>query len=140
MLQKGVQPYWLRPYNTGRRKGSRNKPRPKPPALIELRPLELTPADEALMEAPATAEELAELGCHFRDIRRQKDRRRRHLRRYQPWKLAGGFIRPNRQGPEKPQRVLPEDPVSLEDPDEESPGISLADLGIDLKALRRSPR
>jgi hypothetical protein len=43
-------------------------------------------------------------------------------------------------GPAKLERVLPEDPVPVEDPDDESPGLSLADFGIDLAALRRSLR
>jgi hypothetical protein len=138
LLKKGVQPWWLRSFNTGRKKGSRNKPRPPLPELIELRSLNLTAADAELLSYRTTPEESEELVCHLLDIRRQKDRRRRHLQRYQPWRLAGGFIRPNRMGPAKLERVLPEDPVALEDPDEESPSISLADLGIDPTALRRS--
>jgi hypothetical protein len=102
----------------------------------------VTEADEALLENPPTLEEAEELVCHLLDIRRQKERRRRYLRRYQPWRLAGGVIPPDQKCPEKPHRVLPENPVPLkdpdEDPDEESPGISLADFGIDLAALRRS--
>jgi hypothetical protein len=138
-LEKGVQPYWLTPYNTGRKKGSRNKPRPPLPELIELRSPEVTDADLALLEDPPTAEEIDELLCHFLDIRRQRERRLKYLKRYQPWRLAGGFIRPARKGPEALQRVLPEDPVPLEDPDEESPNF-LADFGIDVEALRRSLR
>jgi hypothetical protein len=139
LLQKGVQPPWLRPYNTGRKKGSKNKPRPKEPELIELRFLNLTAADADLLSSPPTPEETEELTCHLLDIRRQRDRRLKYLRRYQPWRLAGGFIRPDRKGPVKPQRVLPEDPVPREDPDEESPNF-LAGFGIDLAALRRSLR
>jgi hypothetical protein len=139
LLRKGVQPHWLKPFNKGRKPGSRNKPRPPLPELIELRFLELTPADEALMADPPTSEEMEELTCHLRDIRRQRDRRLKYLRRYQPWRLAGGFIRPARKGPEKLQRVLPEDPVPLEDPDEESPNF-LAEFGIDVEAIRRSLR
>ena len=88
LLRKGVQPPWLEPFNKGRKKGSRNKPRPKEPELIELRFLELTPSDEALMASPPTPEETEELICHFRDIRRQRDRWLKYVRRYQPWRLA----------------------------------------------------
>jgi hypothetical protein len=138
LLRKGVQPPWLKPFNRGRKPGSRNKPRPPLPELIELRSLKLTEADEALLEDRPTLEEAEELTCHLLDIRRQRPRWVKYVRRYQPWRLAGGFIRPDRKVPEKLQRVLPEDPVPVEDPDEESPGVSLADFGIDLTALYRS--
>jgi hypothetical protein len=140
LLRRGVQPPWLKPFNKGRKPGSRNKPRPPLPELIELRLLEVTEADVALLEDPLRAEELAELTCHLLDIRRQRPRWLKHVRRYQPWRLADGFIRPVEKGPAKPQRVVPEDPVPLEDPDEESPSFSFADFGIDPAALRRSLR
>jgi hypothetical protein len=104
-LQKGVQPCWLGPYNTGRRKGSKNKPRPKPPALIELRLLDLTAADADLLSSPPTTEEADELICHLLDIRRQEDRRRRHLRRYQPWRLIGQALRQDRWPQRDPARI-----------------------------------
>jgi hypothetical protein len=122
LLRKGVQPPWLKPYNTGRKRGSKNRPKPKEPELIELRFLELTPADEALMAAPPTPEETEELICHFRDIRRQRDRWLRYVRRYQPWRLIGGFNR-NRQGPKGLGRRRE---LASKDPDQTSVCLSLA--------------
>jgi len=96
--------------------------------------LELTPADEALMAAPPTPEEIDELACHLRDIRRQKEEQRRYRQRYPPRRAIVGFVR---QRPKGLQRVFPEDPVPLEDSDDESPSFYLAELGIDPTKIRR---
>jgi hypothetical protein len=104
LLRKGVQPPWLKPYNTGRKRGSRNRPKPKEPELIQLRVLEVTPEDEVLMAAPATPEETEELACHLRDIRRQRKRWLKYLRRYQPWRLLDQAFRSNPERLEMRQR------------------------------------
>jgi hypothetical protein len=87
-LVRGVQPPWLSPYNLGRRRGSRNRPKPGAPELIHLRLFEPSEANEALLGDPPepTSDEMDELMCHLLDIRRQRQRWQRYVKRYQPWR------------------------------------------------------
>lgn len=80
------QPCWLAPFNKGRRKGSRNKPKPVEPKLICLRFFEPSSQDEELLAAPLSQDETEELMCHLLAIRRQRQRWLRYVKRYQPWR------------------------------------------------------
>jgi hypothetical protein len=63
------QPRWLKPFNRGRKPGSKN--RPKPCLLRRFAP---TLEDEALLSEPISLAEEAELACHLLDIRRRRRR------------------------------------------------------------------